>query len=498
MPGHPTPNGTGTEASPGGLDSDVDAGRSYAGFRGVPQSKPNRSGASVRFDPACLASGPIAGSLAGHPVVSGTVARAVARMPGHPATNGTPPVRRAPGPEPSGLPVRRAGLLGRRPEVSVRALPLLALAVACSSALDVKTAPPSPTTTTPAPTTSSPTTPTTPPTTPTTSTTTPPTTSTASCPPGVICVEAFPFTDVNTTTGGDADLDAYGCAPTTDESGPEVVYRLTLDQDGFLAAGLRDLPAGVDVDVHLLEQLDADTCVDRGHWRAGALLPAGTWYVVVDSWVDAGGVAQDGDYTLDLGFTRFGDFVFDGLSADALEPALYVFDQAWQQGETDRFDYVIVDFSVPSTDHRLFALDLQTSTLTTDLLVTHGSGSQDPRDLTMAANFSNVSGSLASSLGLAVGAETYYGTHGYSLRMDGLDPGFNDNIRDRAVVVHNADYATQDFVDDNGYLGRSNGCWVVDPDASDDLVDLLAEGALLFTWAPEPDFLADSVWLRGF
>jgi hypothetical protein len=383
--------------------------------------------------------------------------------------------------------------------VSVRALLPLALA-ACTTALDVKEAPPPGTASTGAGPTRPGTTETSPSGTSTTETSPSGTTPTDpdACPPGVICVDAFPYTDANTTTGGASALDAYACAPTADESGPEVVYRLTLDQDGFLAAGLRDLPAGVDVDVHLLEQLDADTCVDRGHWLAGALLPAGTWWVVVDSWVDAGGAVQDGGYTLDLGLTRPGDFVFDGLSADALEPALYVFDQAWQAGETDRFDYVVVDFSVPSYDHRLFALDLLSSTLTTSLLVTHGSGSQDPNDIARAAGFSNVPGSNASSLGLAVGAETYYGNNGYSLRMDGLDPGFNDNIRDRAVVVHDGDYATQDFVDANGYLGRSNGCWVVDPLVSEDLIDLLANGTLLYTWAPEPDLLADSVWLQGF
>lgn len=383
----------------------------------------------------------------------------------------------------------------------MRWLPLLLPLAACTTLLDVRT---SPATTDPSSSTpdvvdgSTPTDPTPDPTDPDPNTTPTDPTDPGACPAGVICVDSFPYTDRNTTTGAYSTMDSYSCAPSTDEGGPEVVYRVELDQDGFLAAQLRGLGAGVDVDVHLLEQLDADTCVDRGHWNAAALLPAGTWYVVVDSWVDASGDQLEGDYVLDLGFTRFGDFVFDGLSADALEPALYAFDQAWQAGETDRLDFVVVDFSVPSTDERMFALDLTTSSLVMTELVTHGSGSQDPNDARMAAGFSNVSGSNASSLGLAIGAETYYGNHGYSLRMDGLDPGFNDNIRDRAVVVHNADYATQQFVNDNGYLGRSNGCWVVDPAISDDVVDFLAEGTLQFTWAPEPDFLADSRWLRGF
>lgn len=383
----------------------------------------------------------------------------------------------------------------------MRLLPAVVLLSACSPALDLSVkqpgTPDDPTTRPTEPDTAT-TDPTGTPTTTTPTTTDPATTPTGDCPAGVICVDRFPFTDTSTTTGGAADLEGYACAPSTDESGPEVVYRVQLDQDGFLAAGLRDLPAGVDVDVHLLEQLDAGSCVDRGHWNAAALLPAGTWFVVVDSWVDGAGQVQDGEYTLDLGFTRFGDFVFDGLSADALEPALYAFDQAWQDDRTDRLDLAIVDFSLPSTEHRFFALDLLRSELVMDELVTHGSGSQDPTDLTMASTFSNVSGSNASSLGLSVGAETYSGTHGYSLRMDGLDPGFNDAIRDRAVVVHNADYATQAFVNDNGYLGRSNGCWVFDPAISADVIDLLAGGTLMFSWAPAADFLRDSVWLDGF
>lgn len=318
------------------------------------------------------------------------------------------------------------------------------------------------------------------------------------CPSGVICVDALPFVHQGSTAGGDRALDGYSCSPSTDESGPEVAYRVTLAEDGLLVAGLAGLPAGVDVDVHLLEQLDAGDCVDRGHWDAAALLPAGTWWVVVDSWVDTMGVSHEGDYTLSLAATGAADHVADGLPEETLDAALWAFDQAWQAGETERLEYAVLDFSRPSTEPRLFVLDLLGGGLSFAELASHGSGSQDPNDLTRASHFSNVSGSNASSLGLARAAETYWGSNGYSLRLDGLDPGFNDNVRDRAIVIHAADYATQAFVDDYGYLGRSQGCPAVDPAVHEDLIDTLTGGALLFSYYPDPAFVAGSDWLQGF
>lgn len=318
------------------------------------------------------------------------------------------------------------------------------------------------------------------------------------CPEGVICVDALPYVHDGSTSGGESDFDSYACASSTDESGPEQRYRVTLAEDGLIVASLDGLPEGVDVDVHILEESDPERCIDRGHWDAAALLPAGTYWVVVDSWVDDDGIAHDGNYTLTLSQTTSSSFSSDGLDTDALDAALYAFDRAWQLGETDRLQYAVLDFATESIEPRLFVFDLRTSELLFSELATHGIGSQDPSDLTMADWFSDTPGSNASSLGLIRAAETYYGDHGYSMRLDGLEDGFNGNVRDRAIVVHSADYATQDFVDDYGYLGRSQGCPAVDPLVSDAIIDTMTDGALLFAYYPDPVWIGGSEYLAGY
>jgi len=131
------------------------------------------------------------------------------------------------------------------------------------------------------------------------------------CPSGVICVDELPFAHAGDTTTGVSVFDAYACAPQTDESGPEIVYRVEVSQAGFLTAAVTD-GDGVDVDVHLLAELDAGACVARGHHNLGAQVDAGTWWIVVDSWVDGSGVAQAGAYELSIDLKAGGD----GCAAD--------------------------------------------------------------------------------------------------------------------------------------------------------------------------------------
>lgn len=322
--------------------------------------------------------------------------------------------------------------------------------------------------------------------------------STGGCPSGHVCIDTFPWSGSGTTTGAVGLLDGYGCAPDTDESGPEVVYQVELSEAGFLAAELYGLPSGVDVDVHILDALDPDACVDRGHWASGALLMPGTYYVVVDSWVDGAGDVKDGAYSLALNVVTRDRFAADGLDPDVLERAMWAFDGAWSEGQTDRMVYGVLDFSLPSSEPRMFIMDLVGDRMIYAVHASHGIGSQDPSDLTMADRFSNVPGSEQSSLGMAVAAETYIGSNGYSLRLDGLDPSFNDNVRSRAIVIHPAEYATPDFVATYGYLGRSQGCPAVDPAISEDLIDTLADGALLWSYYPSADFLANGRYIQDF
>lgn len=123
----------------------------------------------------------------------------------------------------------------------------------------------------------------------------------ADCPPEVTCVDSFPFTDMrDTAREGAAVLDGYGCAPDTDESGPELVYRVTVPEAGFLSAAVYS-EEGVDVDVHILSALDAASCLDRGDLHARADVPAGVTWIVADTYA-ADGVPRVGGFRLDIGF----------------------------------------------------------------------------------------------------------------------------------------------------------------------------------------------------
>lgn len=123
------------------------------------------------------------------------------------------------------------------------------------------------------------------------------------CPAGLVCVDRFVFTHGADTRTAPRDLfDRYSCAPTIDESGSEVVYRVEVPADGFLSAAVTEA-SGVDVDVHILSALDAQACVARGNFHAKADVTAGTWFVVVDTFA-SGGVPQAGTFSLDLGFVQ--------------------------------------------------------------------------------------------------------------------------------------------------------------------------------------------------
>ncbi|MEO8503963.1 MAG: murein L,D-transpeptidase catalytic domain family protein [Acidobacteriota bacterium] len=118
----------------------------------------------------------------------------------------------------------------------------------------------------------------------------------------------------------------------------------------------------------------------------------------------------------------------------------------------------LVDYSLPSSEKRLWLFDLDTERLLFHELVAHGMGSGENE----AVHFSNEVGTQASSLGLFRAAETYQGRNGYSLRLDGLEAGFNDRARERAIVIHGAWYVDGEFLAEHGRLGRSWGCPALD------------------------------------
>lgn len=313
-----------------------------------------------------------------------------------------------------------------------------------------------------------------------------------SCPPDVTCVSSFPFVHSDSTaTSSRSDIARYDCAPDVDESGPERWYRVDVPHDGFLALSLSELGDGVDVDVHLLEE--SESCVDRGHWRAGAFVEAGRYWAVVDSWVN--GTPLSGTYTLNAGLTSAEDFVTAGVERSVAERAMRVFSRAWELGETDRFEYAIIDFSLHSVQPREWIFDLATGEHLWTLFVSHGMGSSDPADPGLATTFSNIPESHQSSLGLLRTGELYVGDFGPSHRLDGLEPGINDNVRSRDIVMHPWNGSRQEFIDEWGYTQPTWGCPSIDDRLTDEVRQVMANGALMWFWAPDPAFLGASEYL---
>lgn len=168
-------------------------------------------------------------------------------------------------------------------------------------------------------------------------------------------------------------------------------------------------------------------------------------------------------------------------------------DCARRQGLLDGFRHLaVIDYSRPSTQPRLWVFDVAQGRLLFQELVAHGRNTGEG----LAERFSNVEGSKMSSLGLFQTAETYYGSNGYSLRLRGLDAGFNDNALARAIVMHGAPYVSEAIAERVGRIGRSWGCPAVRQEVARTVIDTLKGGALIFAYFPDRKWLSESPMLR--
>ena len=136
----------------------------------------------------------------------------------------------------------------------------------------------------------------------------------------------------------------------------------------------------------------------------------------------------------------------------------------------------VIDFDLPSTEKRLWVLDLAKNNILFHTLVAHGHNSGENE----ATNFSNTDQSNMSSLGFYATGSEYEGKHGHSLRLQGLDEGYNTNAAARSVVMHGADYVSEDFIKQNGRLGRSLGCPALPMDQYSQIIDAVNGGTCLF------------------
>jgi hypothetical protein len=162
------------------------------------------------------------------------------------------------------------------------------------------------------------------------------------------------------------------------------------------------------------------------------------------------------------------------------------------EGELKKNILTIIDFAKPSTEKRFYAIDLKNKELKYHTYVAHGRNTGE----NMASTFSNIPHSNQSSLGFYVTGETYVGSKGYSLRLDGKERSFNDKIRSRAVVIHAADYATENWIKRYGRLGRSQGCPALPPDISREVIDAIKDKSAIFTYYPDENYLASSRYLQ--
>lgn len=141
----------------------------------------------------------------------------------------------------------------------------------------------------------------------------------------------------------------------------------------------------------------------------------------------------------------------------------------------------LIDFARPSNEKRLWVINLAEGRVLFHTLVAHGRGTGDVEPVA----FSNFGGSNQSSLGFyRTAASTYQGKHGLSLKIDGLDPGFNTNAESRAVVVHGAEYVCEEFIKQHGHLGRSQGCPALPVAQTQAIIEAIRGNSIMYLHGP--------------
>jgi hypothetical protein len=183
-----------------------------------------------------------------------------------------------------------------------------------------------------------------------------------------------------------------------------------------------------------------------------------------------------------------------GVSKKAFEMAQKGFTRLTEKKLlSNRSLLTIIDFSKPSTQKRLYVLDMVTGKILFNSLVAHGRNSGQ----VFAKKFSNKQKSYKSSLGFYETLEAYNGSNGYSLKLKGFEKGINDNAYGRSIVLHGADYVSETFIHRNGYLGRSEGCPAVPKEISKDIIDIIKGGSCMFLYYPTKTYISRSKILNS-
>jgi hypothetical protein len=180
-----------------------------------------------------------------------------------------------------------------------------------------------------------------------------------------------------------------------------------------------------------------------------------------------------------------------GAKANVIHLAVAAMQCATSDAKSAPKTLAVIDYSLPSSQQRLWVFDLAQRKLILQEYVAHGRNSGE----NYANSFSNVNGSYQSSLGLFRTLSPYRGKHGLSLRMEGIEAGVNDNALDRAIVIHGADYVNPALIAKQGRIGRSLGCPAVRRAVAPKLIDNLKDGQYVFAYYPDPQWLTTSAYL---
>ena len=163
-----------------------------------------------------------------------------------------------------------------------------------------------------------------------------------------------------------------------------------------------------------------------------------------------------------------------------------------QEGRlSDRELLSIIDFTQSSRQKRFYTLDLKKKQVVFNTFVSHGRNTGTD----LAQRFGNEARSNLSSLGFYVTGETYTGSKGYALRLDGQEQGYNDNLRRRAVVMHDADYVSEAWIKSYGRIGRSQGCPALPKDVSRRVINTIKDHTAIFAYYHDEAYLKASAYL---
>jgi hypothetical protein len=178
-----------------------------------------------------------------------------------------------------------------------------------------------------------------------------------------------------------------------------------------------------------------------------------------------------------------------GMNYDVFRYGMIGFYSLREDGKISGRNLVsFIDFTKPSTEKRFYTIDLDSRTVKFHSLVSHGKNTGE----NMATMFSNKQHSNQSSLGFYITGETYVGSKGYSMRLDGADGVYNSNMRSRAVVMHDAEYVSEQWIKKYGRLGRSQGCPALPKGVARDVIDTIKDKTLIFAYFNDAQYLKSS------